>query len=184
MARRGDLDTLLMPPPSERTGIGVINPGTRKAGIIAFRVFVGVSVALLVVYVQQFRALLQLGAAALHNWAGPYADRLAHTRHAGRPVRVGAFPWRAAPSNILITVAAAVVVAVAVWRLTKATRDDATETRAVRIVFITVAVAAGVVLAGGLLAQWEPARPVMALAVRALAQAAGSLAQFFARVGK
>jgi hypothetical protein len=80
--------TAVAPAPPEQSTLGRVNPGTTGTGIIALRVFaVGAAIAL-VAAVRPVNTKVQQMWAALHNWAGPEADRLGHFHHAGPAIHV------------------------------------------------------------------------------------------------
>lgn len=96
--------------------VGELEPGTRKAGIIGLRVAVGFSLVALVVGVRPLNTAVQQMWAALHNWAGPLADRIGHQRHAGQPIHVPGdrSGWLASGHNWPAAVGIAIAV-IAVW---------------------------------------------------------------------
>jgi hypothetical protein len=101
-------------PTPELTGIGTINPGTRKAGTVGLRIGAVLSAVALTAAVRPVNANVQRMWAALHNWAGPKADQLGHFRHAGLAIHVKAghgllatgdrWPWTAGIAGALLLI--------------------------------------------------------------------------------
>jgi hypothetical protein len=136
---------------SEPTGIGTLEPGTRKAGIITLRIAALLSLVMLAAAVRPFNTAIQTAWAALHNWAGPLADSITHTRHAGPPIHVRASGsgWLAAGDRWPWTVAIAVSVLV-VWSalaVNKMRRPDPVAEAAGRRNYLGIAAGVLVVLA-------------------------------------
>lgn len=167
-------------PSYEPTGIGVMEPRTRKAGIIVFRFVVGICSALLLFFLRPLNELVQRGLVALHNWAGPAGDRLAGHRTDGKPAVVRHIASITDQWPVVIT--CGVMVAVAVALLGRKTLDSPRQSKVARIALVTVVAAVVVALLwwGG--TKIPQGRAVWAVVLHATSHAAGALAEFVAGV--
>lgn len=170
-------------PPYEPTGAGVVNPGTRTGGIIALRIAAALSAVALTAAVRPLNTNVQRVWAALHNWAGPAADRLGHFHHAGPAIHVKAshgwlaegdrWPWTVGIASAVLLV----WVGLAANKLRNPTPGSLAARGVATLVGIVLAVL--VVLAAAVwgLTLWGPGQGVAAGVLRGVAWCAGKLQQ-------
>jgi hypothetical protein len=155
--------------------VGELDASTRKAGIIVLRVAAIGSAVAVVAAVRPLNVSIQKMWAALHNWAGPLADKLGHTRHAGKPIRVrdAGAGWMVSNQHVQLgaAIAGAVLVVWVVLAVNKVRRRDPLAVVEGRRnwagISAAIVVVAALVVFGAL--QVEPGRAAVALLLRGLA---------------
>lgn len=163
-------------------GIGEIDPGTRKAGIIVWRIVAAGSLLVLLAGLRPANQTMRQAGLGLHAWAGQLADRMLH-QHTYRQI-VDLAPknqrmvadWLPSSGVWLMYAAGAAVVVYVLMAVAKLRRPGAAKADGRRNVLgITAAVLVVLaVLAVGAL-QVEPGREVVALSLRALAQVGSAI---------
>lgn len=168
----------------EPTGIGVVNPGTRKAGIIAARVVAGFAAFYLITQVRPLNHSFQTGALAARRWLIGRADTWTH-RHTKVPVdavRSAGHGWITGRDGMdLVAYACIAYLIVAAALYVRSKRVPGAGLGKTALVVLAVIVGAAVVLV--VLAAVVPAsHPALAAGARGLGAGMGGAAHWVAKV--